>query len=315
VDQEVLRKAALDLLLDARGEIAERSADVLTPEYWTGLCPEMTVGGKRPPETSQEPAVIPEAFARTGYFVEPGLLPKVQSTALVAAIERLRAHAWHPLFAFVFDEVWALAWTSSVRGIAAALLGPNPLLMPRLAVHFVDGGASRGWSPHVDGTPFDNRLTTWVALTDATLSNGCMYVVPRSEEVREAIERFRKSETTNADTVALLQRARALPAIAGSVLGWGFDILHWGSVSQEDGTPRVSVAYEWLGPDGVPGEIDLPLLNLDDGLPALGERLNLISRCILGHHNFDPALLPFVDLAEQIRSRQGSTASDVTSRA
>jgi hypothetical protein len=301
VEQDVLRTVALELFHVSQHEIVERGTDVVRPEYWTGLCPEMSIGGKPAIELPERPLSDPSTFRRDGYFIEPAVLPAAQTSALVRAIERLRTHGWHPLFAFVFDELWALAWTSTIRGIAATLVGPKPVLMPRLAVHYVAARDSRGWAPHIDGTPFDNRVTTWVALTDATLSNGCIYVVPRSEDVQRAIARFRKSETTHADAIAFLEHARALPAVAGSVLGWAFDVLHWGSVSRAESTPRVSVAYEWLGPAGSPAEIDLPLLDLDDGLPPLGDRLNLISRCILAHHGFDSALLPFVELAKQLR--------------
>lgn len=273
----------------------------MRPEYWTGLCPEMTIGAKPTFDQPEKPRFDPATFRRDGYFIESAVLPAAQTTALVAAIERLRTHRWHPLFAFVFDEFWALAWTSVIRGIATTLLGPTPRLRPWLAVHYVDVGGSRGWPPHIDGTPSDNRLTTWVPLTDATLPNGCIYVVPRSEDVAEAKTRFRSSETTHDDAETLLQHARALPAVAGSVLGWGFDVLHWGSVSLSAPAPRVSVAYEWLGPEGSPDERDLPLLGLDDGLPSLAERLDRIARCILGHYSFDPALLPFVELAKELR--------------
>jgi Phytanoyl-CoA dioxygenase (PhyH) len=298
VNQDALGKAALELLRDS---FAERSDEVVRPEYWTGLCPEMTIGGKVVSERPVTPRPDPAAFRRHGYFVESAVLPAAQTKALVAAIEGLRAHGWHPLFAFVFDEFLELAWTGGIRDIAAALLGRNPLLIPAVSVHFVDVGGSRGWAPHTDGIQFDDRLTTWIPLTDATLTNGCIHVVPRSEEVGEAITHFTKAETTHADAVSLLQHARALPAVAGSVLGWAFDVLHWGSVSVEASAPRVSVAYEWLGPEGSPEEHELPLLDFDDGFPPLTERLDIIARSVLSYDRFDAALLPFEELARQLQ--------------
>jgi hypothetical protein len=296
--QDALGRAALELLRDS---FAARSDEVARPEYWTGLCPEMTIGGKAAAERPDRLRSDPEAFRRDGYFIEPEVLPAAQTAALVDAIERLRAQGWHPLFAFVFDEFWALAWTGGVRSIAEALLGPSPKLIPAVAVHYVDVGGSRGWAPHTDGFEFDHRLTTWIPLTDATLINGCIYVVPRSEEVGDALTRFNKAETTLADAVTLLQHARALPAPAGSVLGWAFDVLHWGSVSLGAQTPRVSVAYEWLGPDGSPEEHESPLVNLDDGLPSMAQRLDLIARSILSYTRFDVALPPFEELAKKLR--------------
>jgi hypothetical protein len=297
--QDAVGRAALELLRDS---FAARSDEVADPGYWTGMCPEMTIGGNAAPERPDRLRSDPEAFRRDGYFIEPAVLPDARTAALVGAIEQLRAHGWHPLFAFVFDEFWALAWTGGVRNIAEALLGPGSKLIPAVAVHYVDVGGSRGWTPHTDGFEFDHRLTTWVPLTDATLTNGCIYVVPRSEEVADALTRFNKAETTRDDAVTLLQHARALPAPAGSVLGWAFDVLHWGSVSLGAPTPRVSVAYEWLGPDGSPAEHELPLVDLDDGLPSMGERLDLIARSILSYDRFDSALLPFEELAKKLRT-------------
>jgi hypothetical protein len=268
----------------------------------------MTIGAKARVGQRDRFDIDPASFRTDGYFIETAVVPVAETQALVAAIEQLRAQGWHAQFAFVFDEFWTLAWAGGLREIAAALLGQGPLLIPAVAVHYVDVGGSRGWAPHTDGTQFDDRLTTWVPLTDATLVNGCIYVVPRSEDLDEAMTRFNTVETTHADAVALMQRARALPAPAGSVLGWAFDVLHWGSVSLGAPTPRVSVAYEWLGPDGYPEEHELPLLNLDDGLPSLAERLDLIARSILSYDRFDPALLPFEGLAKKLRISETSSS-------
>ena len=127
-----MQKAALELLNDSRG------ADAVRPEYWTGLCPEMTIGGKPASDTSQKPHVDSEAFGRDGYFCQPEVLPAAQTTLLAATVERLLDHGWPPIFAVVFDEFWDLAWTSAVRGTVASLLGRGPLLQPNVAVHYVN---------------------------------------------------------------------------------------------------------------------------------------------------------------------------------
>ncbi len=297
MDQDVLQKAALELLTDSR------SADVVRSEYWTGLCPEMTIGGKLPSETSETPRIDSEAFRRDGYFCQLEVLPAPRTTALAETIETLLRNGWPPIFAFVFDEFWSLAWTDAVRGTVASLLDQRPVLMPHVAVHYVEAGGSQGWTPHIDGTSvFGKRLTTWIPLTDATLTNGCIYVVPRSEDVEESTTRFGKSETTHADTVRLLQHSRALPAPAGSVLGWAFDVLHWGSGNLRASAPRVSVAYEWLGAEIAPEEYELPLIDLDAGLPPMSQRLDCVARSILSYSRFDSALRPFEELAKQLRT-------------
>ena len=102
--------------------------------------------------------------------------------------------------------------------------------------------------------------------------------------------------------MGLLQRSRALPAPAGSVLGWAFDVLHWGSGNLRASAPRVSVAYEWLGADVTPLEPELPLIDLDQGFPPLSQRLDCVARAILSYHRFDPTLLAFEELAKQLRT-------------
>jgi Phytanoyl-CoA dioxygenase (PhyH) len=319
-EQDALREAALELFRDSQQregvEIAKRSSEVATPEYWLGVCPEMSIGRQVGVDRPEAPYIDKAAFRRTGYFVAPGVLPEAQTAALLEAIERLRTDGWHPIFVLVFDELWNLAWTSSVRSIAEALLGAPARLRRNLAVHYVhEEGSPRGWAPHKDGPPFDGGLSTWVPLTDATLDSGCMYVIPRGHggplaqseprglggRVREAMGPPQESEAPDSETMKLLMRTRALPAPAGSVLGWGFDVWHWGSPRTEGAPPRVSVAYEWLGPNDSPREGDLPLIDLNGGLPALDERLNLIGKAVLDYSGWDPTLLAFAELAKQLR--------------
>jgi hypothetical protein len=309
MEQRKLEKAALELLFDARKaevpQVRDELGEAAQPEYWLGLCPEMTIGGEIEDDGLEQDLVDPASFARDGYFAAPGVLSTARTSAILKAIEQLRANDWHPMFVFVFDELWTLAWASAVRSIATTLLGERPRLIPHVAVHYIhEEGSPQGWVPHVDGPGRDARISTWVPLTDATVDNGCMYIIPRSDNAAEALDQLSGEELSTTDAKTLLKHVRALPAPAGSVLGWAFDIWHWGSVRKAGAPPRVSVAFEWLGQDGVPRESESPLLDLDRGLPTLHERFDVIFRCVTSYWKFDATLVPFVRLAEQ-RERVG----------
>jgi hypothetical protein len=67
-------------------------------------------------------------------------------------------------------------------------------------------------------------LTIWIPFTDATPLNSCIYVLPLSLDPNYPAN-------TRALTIDRFQDIRALPAKAGSVLGWNQYLLHWGSRS------------------------------------------------------------------------------------
>jgi len=100
-------------------------------------------------------------------------------------------------------------------------------------------------SPHRDSIGADHHLlerarpgilNLWVALTDATPLTSCIYVLPASSD-DEYLTRVEPPSDVR------LQDVRALPAAAGSVLGWTPHLLHWGSRSSQLATaPRVSAA-------------------------------------------------------------------------
>ena len=56
-----------------------------------------------------------------------------------------------------------------------------------------------------------------------------MYVIPK-----DAVPRG--TSLAEADVNALLQNTGALPAGPGEVLGWTFDVVHWGGSVSEDAT-------------------------------------------------------------------------------
>ena len=78
--------------------------------------------------------------------------------------------------------------------------------------------------------------TAWVALTDITPLNGCIYAVPA---------RFDPDYWTLKDSTELEpQNVRALPTAAGSVVTWSGRTLHFGGRADRSATtPHISISF------------------------------------------------------------------------
>lgn len=86
-------------------------------------------------------------------------------------------------------------------------------------------------------------INVWITLTDATPINSCMYIVPANLD-NGFPERQRLLNAKPATSRQLdFQNIRALPATAGSVIGWNPNLLHWGSRSSSNADQsRISFA-------------------------------------------------------------------------
>src|SRR5262249_5447257 len=149
-------------------------------------------------------------------------------------------------------EYWLLY--HKLKHVLAHLLGADFKVRPDFWAWYLNPSKSEsGWPPHRDGDPDgllpDGRsksLTIWIPLTDSTPLNGCMYVVPRDRD--PTYNTFQRDEWRHE-----LADVRALPAAAGSVLGWNTEVLHWGSHSAPRARqPRISVALEFQRADVPP---------------------------------------------------------------
>jgi Phytanoyl-CoA dioxygenase (PhyH) len=165
--------------------------------YWRQLNPQLSVGSDARPEAMEqrtlnppELANIAQEIAKAGYFQAPKILSPRQLGELRSGVERVRDEGWPAVFTFVYDEFWAVLQTPSILRILESRLGPrfkqNSLIWTYY-VPTVDG--SGGWPPHTDGRR--RHLTIWIPLTDATLDNGCMYVVEHHRVPRELNTDFR----------------------------------------------------------------------------------------------------------------------------
>jgi ectoine hydroxylase-related dioxygenase (phytanoyl-CoA dioxygenase family) len=183
---------------------------------------------------------IREALDSQGYFeLPPGRIPAEVIARARADVER-RSFAAE---AFLDDGMWDIL--DALLPVAREALGGEVAILPAFWAWKVNP-TEQGWPKHRDNPnralDDDGRLisvTLWVPLTDATTRNGCMHVVP-------AYWDWAYQNPKAAAVVSTEQAIRALPAAAGSVLGWSHALLHWGGMCAPGEQPRIATSYELI---------------------------------------------------------------------
>jgi hypothetical protein len=303
-----VRDAVAGLLESAQWperEANRRAALAADGDYWRRLAPDLPIeSGDPPPDLAESPGVrgAIEQLREDGYFQLPTVVPADTLARLNWAIDAVKADGWPAVFAWVYDPLWTCARAPAIVRVVESRLGVGCAQLPHVFVHIVPSAAgASGFSPHFDGF-VQGRLSVWLALTDATLENGCMHLVP----THALPVPFRASTLSTVDTVSVedafraLQATRALPARAGSALGWGFDVLHWGGPCVTPGVARRALSMEFLPVDDPPGVDDTPLIALDGPLPAFVHRLRMIAAAIRTYAPFDPSLARYQGLAKRL---------------
>jgi hypothetical protein len=204
MDKDVQAEAVRQMLESARLPSTEVDAllnKATDSDYWRHFCPTLSVGTsswrevrEECPLDSSEIAQLVEKLGTEGYFRTKAILPIPLIHKMRACVEQLRSQSWPPVFAFVFDEFWAILRTASLERLVSAFLGEGYKQTSALWTYYVSARkGSTGWAPHVDGSG-DQRLSVWIPLTDATLDNGCIYVIPPKPCTEIASSRLHKVE-------------------------------------------------------------------------------------------------------------------------
>jgi len=284
MDREARVRGVLTEMLDGVeltpqevGVLVSRARDVA---YWSALAPGLDIGQPAPPPEAADDAAAAQAIAelrRDRYFKTGPVFSAAALAALNRAVDAVQAAQWPPVFALVYDCFWTCVRHSIVSRVAAGHLGPGYRQIPHVWVHVVPARAGAlGWMPHFDGFR-SRRLSVWIALTDASIDNGCMHVVA-PDSVPES---FRTTDVEAVvvmrDVLRVMHATRALPVAAGSVLGWECDVFHWGGRAAAPRAERRSISLEFLG-DGEPPQSDeTPLIAVTGPLPSFAERLGVIA--------------------------------------
>ena len=231
-----------------------------------------TVAGQMPPVTADDK----RRLLREGYTKLTDVIRPEAADALARAVVALQAAGWPASFVMVYDEAWALARRVDERMVSLARGNANN---GDMLAWFIDPNANQaGFSPHRDRQPddvaasfhladgheddddedkidcnnnsqpklFPRYSTAWVALTDATPENSCLYVVPAHHDPGyhapgdlDDVDPLQRCLSTK----EAYQNIRALPADRGEGIFFSHRILHWGSRGRTGySTPRIALS-------------------------------------------------------------------------
>eukprot|EP00038_Savillea_parva_P017694 m.21342 g.21342 ORF g.21342 m.21342 type:complete len:449 (+) comp3882_c0_seq1:269-1615(+) len=232
------------------------------PAYWRAICPQLHVCDPTFVERSTTTTVQPSdetirgcrrRMNRDGYFDLPPAQVKmdIDLNALVLGITQLTELGWPPNFILMYDEAWFMV--HQLEELIFQTTG-NRLICDFSAFHVSgnrkpvpdsDAGAPAGWPPHRDrgedstrtrfrGDGSPEYATAWVALTSASPTNSCLYVVPKRHDPGYVLGDKGGNPLSKIFTSpSAFQHIRALPCEAGSVIVFSHRLLHWGSSADE----------------------------------------------------------------------------------
>lgn len=270
--------------------------------FWRSLAPDLSICES--PASDDEPpreqpvgsdlASIAGHLHEHGYFHLPAHIDAAKLAPLRQALDALQGAGIPAVFIYMYDEPWAL-----LRGLSPLIqyfLGDQFALLPNFwawNIPLTDGAG--GWPPHQDcqaQTRFTGAddatdsvlisLSLWVPLSDATIHNGCLSVLPRALSDQVPPDGSLSDE--------LLAQGIHLPAEAGAVLGWTQDLYHWSNQVTDQAVelrhpPRMSLSLEFQNTAFEP--LSEPLLNIYRA-PSFTDRIGLIALQIPKYHHMEP---------------------------
>jgi hypothetical protein len=261
-------------------------------DHWQALVPHFHIEDEEFLRTVAEPMrldpktleEIDDQIVTAGYARLDSPDWQLDLPAMADAIERIVKAGWPAPFVFVFDELWSPFMR--LGSFIASILGAEYRRLPAFWAWHVDPRKGQtGWPPHrdqsrpsllPDGRP--RSLTVWIALTEATPLNGCIYVVPADRDPAYA-----KWNGARPERPLHLPDIRALPAPAGGVLCWNQALMHWGgSSSPRAANVRMSIACEFQRGDARP--FYEPLMDPRSS-PDFALRLRLIGRQLVQYRH------------------------------
>ena len=278
--------------------------EVNDPAYWLALNPQFTI---TPAGSQDKIASLPIEvthdmldYLRTdGYIQLDDLISKTMVANLRKGIMTLRDKGINPSFVFVYDEFWTIS--RQLSRLLKPILGETYQQLPDFWAWYLDPQREdAGWRPHrdrihgetvyPDGMP--KSVTVWIALTDATPLNGCIYMLPAHLDA----DYFNfKTRETNVNAHGI----RALPASAGTLLMWNQRVVHWGGTSStRTNEPRISMAIEFQRADVPP--FNTPLIKAPEALLPFDIRLMLIAKQFTQYHHMYKLSPELESLSRQI---------------
>lgn len=172
----------------------------------------------------------------------------------------------------VSDVILKYVKDKRIADVLTDVIGPNVKCMQ--SMFFIKGPGKKGQSWHQDEYYIPTRdcsLTgVWIAIDDATIDNGCLWVIPGSQKEayirkRIAIEREEFQDTDMSDLSPFIEKKDAVPVEieAGSALFFNGYLLHSSLNNKTSGNYRRALvnhymsaesmlSWSWNGKDSIP---------------------------------------------------------------
>ena len=228
-----------------------------------------------------------ERIRNTGYTLVPSLEKMVANTEQKCHLNTLisnlakgitflhKSHGLPATFILLFDEAWELAFHPSTQQIISQTNHEKNVFNYDILAWYIDPSEGvSGFSPHRDRQPSNEMvprsfhedgqakyITLWIALTNATPQNSCLYVIPKQydpgytkgDDMDNADEDTDQDENENVDDPLSrclrdkqsYQNIRALPRNVGESVAFTHRIIHWGSKGDADyvDNPRIAISF------------------------------------------------------------------------
>jgi hypothetical protein len=309
MDSETKRRDALAGMLDAielaPAELETLAARARDVSYWSSLAPDLAIGGAAESFDAADAEAVQRAaghLRRQHYFKADPIFDAAALRRFNAAIDALRDAGWPPVFALVYDVFWSCLRHPLIAGVVGAHLGGGYRQIPHVWVHLVPALAgARGWMPHFDGFR-PRRMTIWIALTDATVDNGCMFIIPPDSMPEPLRTRDFDTMVAMRDVMRAVHATRALEVEQGAVLGWDFDVFHWGGRAEAPRSERRSISLEFIAAGERVEADEAPLVDVTGPLPPFATRLAVIASALTNYAAREASLRRYRALAPRLLS-------------
>uniref|UniRef100_A0A7S4U7R1 Uncharacterized protein n=1 Tax=Guillardia theta TaxID=55529 RepID=A0A7S4U7R1_GUITH len=220
----------------------------------------------------EEADIVPlrESLLGKGYFLSPESQETNLPALILTGMRSLRRAGVPTFYIWMYDEPWKVMlrlWEAAEK-----LIGGPCVLEPTFAAYHLDyhkagesGNRYVGTNfslPHRDYTYSDSYdssgqpkvVTIWVPVSDVTLENGCMYVVPKEFDAnfdRDDVMQHmwvQQSGWLAGKSFLSFPLAGVLPLApvrAGTAMGWMGNTIHWGCQCHRtcSSNPRASIAW------------------------------------------------------------------------
>jgi len=263
--------------------------------FWKSKCDRLNIsdtlssmecGGNKTDESTRKKQLNRRGFCLVDEELPSGLIGKLRKGVEDLAKQNLPASC-----IILFDECWQLAQCSESILKGAGTVASH--FHHDILAWYIDGA---GFSPHRDRQPDDVKssfsnegdakfVTHWIALTDATPTNSCLYMIPRQHDPGY-IDGDKEDE--DALQVALpdkyaYQHIQAIPRESGQSVLFTHRVIHWGS-AQDEGCKEARIALSFVQADP---SFEKPYVNtkyFESMCPPFRIRLLLLCSQLLIYH-------------------------------